>query len=512
MINISLFNCFSLSIPDPLAMPSLPTLRGENSEQAIELSSRLNGWLRGVGSSNWELAIRDILLSENAVDTSTAIQSPRDFIRPCKSQCHLQKEEENCAFFFLFLLASPLLSFDFDFRSRAFVQWNVVLDAIEMVHHVNDGAGKMRGNASCGHIDRRLSDSWMPGAQWKCGRLFVRREQWTSRFHRNRFEFRLPRPIVSGPFSSIGAFNHQTMRESRPFLHLFADLATCRPVEHNTELRMISFCIHSPYNLTSALYAETETEKYASVVAVVRANSTYERFENLRHAKACFAEFGSIGKGCWSLALHRAGIQYFVIVSPFCLFFTSTASIAFIETGKNRGFFDRNQCNYGRLLNEFFGPSCTPGALDLAHGRTESLEKLCELCRTSSDVLNNELQASVSHESVPPLFHSNWQKLCLFCISKYSWFLPSYICIDSDIDESLTATSEGEFEVYFTLMIIHDWELLSLSENVYSLQSLTNVSHFILISIEIDDRQSFLRREWIAMLMKRTAFTATEAH
>lgn len=58
---------------------------------------------------------------------------------------------------------------------------------------------------------------------------------------------------------------------------------------------MFSF-IKSPYNLTTALYVETETEKYASVVVVVRADSSYERFENLRNAKACFAEFGSIGK------------------------------------------------------------------------------------------------------------------------------------------------------------------------------------------------------------------------
>lgn len=56
------------------------------------------------------------------------------------------------------------------------------------------------------------------------------------------------------------------------------------------------YSICSPYNLTTALYAETETQKYASVVVVVPASSSIERFENLRGKKACIAEFGSIGK------------------------------------------------------------------------------------------------------------------------------------------------------------------------------------------------------------------------
>lgn len=47
--------------------------------------------------------------------------------------------------------------------------------------------------------------------------------------------------------------------------------------------------------MTTALFAETENEKYASVVVVIRANSSIERFENLRGKKACIAEFGSIG-------------------------------------------------------------------------------------------------------------------------------------------------------------------------------------------------------------------------
>lgn len=47
------------------------------------------------------------------------------------------------------------------------------------------------------------------------------------------------------------------------------------------------------YNLTTALYGETE--KHASAGVVVRANSTFKSFEDLRGAKACFSEFNGIG-------------------------------------------------------------------------------------------------------------------------------------------------------------------------------------------------------------------------
>lgn len=62
---------------------------------------------------------------------------------------------------------------------------------------------------------------------------------------------------------------------------------------------MISFwnilCVCSPYNLVSALYAETEYNKYSTVVVLVKTDSNFERFENLRNSKACFAEHRGIG-------------------------------------------------------------------------------------------------------------------------------------------------------------------------------------------------------------------------
>lgn len=52
----------------------------------------------------------------------------------------------------------------------------------------------------------------------------------------------------------------------------------------------------SVYNLTAALYAETETERYSSVVMVVKENTKFRKFEDLKGSKACFPEYGSIGK------------------------------------------------------------------------------------------------------------------------------------------------------------------------------------------------------------------------
>lgn len=54
--------------------------------------------------------------------------------------------------------------------------------------------------------------------------------------------------------------------------------------------------IFSPFNLTAAMFQETEKEKYSSVVVLVRADSRFTRFENLRSAKACIPEFGGIGR------------------------------------------------------------------------------------------------------------------------------------------------------------------------------------------------------------------------
>lgn len=125
-------------------------------------------------------------------------------------------------------------------------------------------------------------------------------------------------------------------------------------ITHSLIIILLYF-FYSVYNLTAALYEETEVEKYSSVVAVIK-NSDAEkitRFEDFRGKRACFPEFGGI------------------------------ASIAFINIAKNRGIFKREECNFGPLLGGYFSDSCLPGSRSIFHDPTASNpENLCTLCQT----------------------------------------------------------------------------------------------------------------------------------
>lgn len=115
----------------------------------------------------------------------------------------------------------------------------------------------------------------------------------------------------------------------------------------------------SVYNLTTALYEETEVDKYSSVVAVIKEKDigTIKSFEDFSGKRACFAEFGGI------------------------------ASIAFINVGKSRGIFKREDCNFGELLGNYFSDSCLPGSRSIFHDPNASNpESLCTLCQTQLHV------------------------------------------------------------------------------------------------------------------------------
>ena len=59
------------------------------------------------------------------------------------------------------------------------------------------------------------------------------------------------------------------------------------------------------------------------------------------------------------------------------------ASIAFINTAKNRGMAERTNCDFGPLLGSIFNESCLPGSRDIFHDPTATNpDSLCSLCRT----------------------------------------------------------------------------------------------------------------------------------
>lgn len=53
--------------------------------------------------------------------------------------------------------------------------------------------------------------------------------------------------------------------------------------------------------------------------------------------------------------------------------------MAFINAAKHLDLLPK-KCNHSRLLGEFFGSSCVPGATDPAHGAHGIYADLCSLC------------------------------------------------------------------------------------------------------------------------------------
>lgn len=126
--------------------------------------------------------------------------------------------------------------------------------------------------------------------------------------------------------------------------------------------------MNSVYNLTTALYEETEEEKYSSVVAVIKEQDAERitRFEDFSEKRACFPEYGGI------------------------------ASISFINIGKNRGIFKREDCTFGQLLGNYFSDSCLPGSRDIYHDlNATNPDSLCTLCQTQ--LMQTTTQAIVPH-------------------------------------------------------------------------------------------------------------------
>lgn len=111
------------------------------------------------------------------------------------------------------------------------------------------------------------------------------------------------------------------------------------------------------FSLQSALYFETEESQYSRAVVVVRKDSKYTNLKSLKGAQACLPEFGG------------------------------TTSVAFVNVGKQQGFLSKKECKYGKILENFFGASCAPGAQDVKHfvTGTNAPANLCGLC------LNTEL-------------------------------------------------------------------------------------------------------------------------
>lgn len=132
------------------------------------------------------------------------------------------------------------------------------------------------------------------------------------------------------------------------------------------------------------MYAETDDQHYSRVIILVKANSGMSKFDDLRAKKACFPEFGGI------------------------------ASIAFVDVGRSRGVFRKNECNYANLIASYFDESCAPGAKDVLHDAkfrqsSPEAEKLCKLCERQgiqpfdADVVSRPLTRTAARVVEAPL-------------------------------------------------------------------------------------------------------------
>lgn len=135
-----------------------------------------------------------------------------------------------------------------------------------MVHAQLRREGQVRSAARRRTHHRHHPQHRLQRAQVRHHHLHLRCFEWQSGLCRDRQQLRLPREKVRNDLigTSCDDFNF-------PF---------------------------SPYNLTGALFEETEVEKYSSVVAVIRERDSEKitRFEDFKGKRACFGEFGGIGK------------------------------------------------------------------------------------------------------------------------------------------------------------------------------------------------------------------------
>uniref|UniRef100_A0A8D8BFS2 Transferrin n=1 Tax=Culex pipiens TaxID=7175 RepID=A0A8D8BFS2_CULPI len=254
--------CSWLTQPWPVVMAA--------AGRAIEVSSRIDRWMRGTGGESWEQAIQEIIGhgSRNALSVGS-IQLPVDYLRPYRS---LPIPSDLCRTTARWCTASP---------------------------EEKDKCDVLRTAA--------LTTGIFPTIE--CPVDTTSRMTCMNEIANNRSDF-------TGIDSNFG------------------------------------YLARHPFNLTAAMFQETEKEKYSSVVVLVKDDNRFTRFENLRSSRACMPEFGGI------------------------------ASIAFINVGKARGIFDRSNCNYGQLLGDFFGASCAPGSRDSLHDPMgHNAESLCTLCR-----------------------------------------------------------------------------------------------------------------------------------
>ncbi|KAJ8704110.1 hypothetical protein PYW07_013404 [Mythimna separata] len=121
------------------------------------------------------------------------------------------------------------------------------------------------------------------------------------------------------------------------------------------------------FQLTPVKLVQNERADASRIAAFVKESSVLTsnitRFENLRDKVACFPEYG--------------GLAY----------------VSFVRAGQERGILSSTECDYARIVGEFFGGACAPGAIDASHALSQSdfnASVLCTACRPTVPIVGSE--------------------------------------------------------------------------------------------------------------------------
>ncbi|GBP81952.1 Transferrin [Eumeta japonica] len=140
------------------------------------------------------------------------------------------------------------------------------------------------------------------------------------------------------------------------------------------------------YGLSSILIVKNYyTSKYR-IAALVRSTSNVTSFENLRGKKACFPEFGGI------------------------------AFLSFVATGHNKSILSTSECNYAKVVAEFFNGTCAPGALDSMHRLYDSIfniNSLCNVCKSQYPAVGNRPSLTCKTDSANLYYGNDGALTCL---------------------------------------------------------------------------------------------------
>ncbi|XP_050559441.1 transferrin-like [Spodoptera frugiperda] len=120
------------------------------------------------------------------------------------------------------------------------------------------------------------------------------------------------------------------------------------------------------YQLTPVKLIQNQPINATRIAAFVKESSVVSgnvsRFENLRDRNACFPEFG--------------GLAY----------------VSFVRTGHERGILSTSECDYARVVGEYFGGACAPGAIDASFALSDSSSfnssRLCTACRATPGMID----------------------------------------------------------------------------------------------------------------------------